>query len=459
MASFSTRTVTVKERKKGSVPWFFIFVILFIVGVIGLIFFFNYLNEKNYGVESHAIILQKIANKVEDSYDNILEDINNENTSSITQNNSIYAQLLGFEELSVIDFVNSSSNILQIINATDFITRNVNIVNGFQSSFKLNTIYYGMAEFMGDTTTVEMQINKDTDGLYIKYLTSTGYKINMFAKYSYKTQSLKEIRVTCSQTPKQSVMLAYNMNFENNDYYALEYYNDNISSNEIGNEIVYKFNTSDLTFDEMMSYSFTNVYMFKGNFKDNSKFEGYSYDYSISTAVEDSIIKTLYDEVYGKLKRFKMYSATDSFISAGRNRISFNIMSNAFICGKNRATLSNVIEGSKIYYAYLFLDFGDLTTVINNVKKEINNQSTLFTDNEAELLQSTSAYLSLSGRKNYTGGLGVYEDVMLTLTNEPMYFYENNKVKILSKFTLSNGSCEVEFVIDKLDNLKLISIN
>lgn len=459
MPSFSTRTVTVKERKKGSTPWFFVFAVLFIAGVACLIFFFNYLDEKNYGVESNATILQKVANKVEDSYINILEDLNNENVSTISKNNSLNAQVLGFEELSVIDFVNNSSTILQIINATDYITRNVNIINGFQSSFEINTLYKGPAQFMGDSTVVQMIMKKDTNGLYIKYSTNTGYKINMLVRYSYSAQSLKQIKITCSQTNRQSVMLAYNMNFETNDYYALEYYNTNIFSTELASAVVSNYNTENLTFDNMMNYPFTDVYMFKGNFKDNSKFKGYIYDYSSSTPIDDSIIAPVYNEIYGKMKNFRMYSAADSISTSINKIISFDFMSNAFEYAKNRVTLSSVTKDLKTYYAYLFLDYGDLTSVIKNVKSEIDKDPSTFTEDEIALIQSASAYLSISGRKNYVGGLGEYNGKTLTLTNEPMYFYENNKVKILSKYTLSNETCDVEFVIDKLDNFKLISIN
>ena len=459
MPSLSTRTVTTKERKNGSVPWFFIFVVLFIAGVACLIFFFNYLDEKNYGVESNAVILQKISNKVERSYTEILEDINNENVSVISKNNSLNAQVLGFEELSLIDFVNNSSIILQIINATDYITRNVNIINGFQTSFQLNSVYFGDASFMGDATTVKMYITKDTNGLYIKYSTTTGYKINIFARYNYKSQSLKELKITCSKNHIKSVMLAYNMNFETNDYYALEYFKTEAFSNTVASDIVFKYNTADLTFDEMMNSSFTNVNIVKGNFKDNTKFNGYSYYNTSYVAIEDSVIEPFYEEVYGKLKNFKMFAVSDDIFRVTGGSISFKLMNKAFSYAENRTKLSSVTENFKTYYAYLFLDYGDLTSVIKNVKNEINKTPSTFTEDEIALIQSVSAYLSTSGRKNYVGGLGEYNDQTLTLINEPMYFYESDKVKILSKYTLSNGTCEIEFVINKFDNLKLISIN
>ena len=134
-------------------------------------------------------------------------------------------------------------------------------------------------------------------------------------------------------------------------------------------------------------------------------------------------------------------------------------MNKAFSYAENRTKLSSVTENFKTYYAYLFLDYGDLTSVIKNVKNEINKTPSTFTEDEIALIQSVSAYLSTSGRKNYVGGLGEYNGQTLTIINEPMYFYESDKVKILTKYTLSNGTCEIEFVINKFDNLKLISIN
>lgn len=459
MASFETRDVKVKERKKGSVPGLFIFVVFFIVGVLGLIFFFNYLEDTRYGTESTAIVMQKVTNAVEDGYVNIVDNINNEDMSAISKNNSINNQIVGFNEMSVIDFVKNSSTVLQLLNATEYLVRNINILNGYESSFDIDTEYFGSAEFMGRQDSVVMKVSQDTDGFYITYDTVSGYRINMCVNYSYKTKKLNELSVTCSKNPTASLMFSYYMNFVNYDYYALEFYNiDNSFSNKVASEIIFKFNTNKLTFEEMMSYDFTNLNVLKGNFKDNSKFVGYSYDVLRSTPIEESLIKPFYDNVYKKVNDLKMFSSSDT-LSNQANDVECDLMGIAFKYAENRSTLTTFISNSKTYYAYLFLDYGELVTVIKNVKNELNNLNSTFDENEIALVQSVSAYLSATGRKSYVGTLGEHNGEMLTLTAEPKLSTENNRVKILTKYILSNGESEVEFVVDKFDNLKLISVN
>lgn len=244
-------------------------------------------------------------------------------TSSVQTSANLASDSLQYVELDKASCYSITLYVPQYINMVDYlfkaITPTNTTPNGFGETFQLNKVYYGVIENSQDDTGAItytdyawVKVTQKTNGIEV-IMKNNDQSANMSMFYEYDYTNNKILSIQYVQVGGRGVIVE-KIDFANDMQYLINFFTESNALSSYAS-LVEEWNQGNLTYDTLVGNTskVDYVQVVKGNITDKYE-ELNAKGYSVNSAwsgepVEETLVKTLYNEAYNTLKNVKIESS------------------------------------------------------------------------------------------------------------------------------------------------------
>lgn len=355
-----------------------------------------------------------------------------------------------FEKSSASEYLWLNNLSSRIIYAVGYLSKNATIENGYANGFEYNKVYMGPAniENYEGVVYIKTEIKNDGVWMYFDFVTEQDnveiiYSITLFADYDFEKEDVNKIKMNYYLKPNVSELWSIEYDFLNNNFKGFQFFDYTFSHTiDEGNEIVSLFQSGKLDYTAITSYYWTHGLLVSGNITDDINklsFNAYEYN-SLNTenTIPQTTIKNFYNVLYTNLSDFKLRTTS----IATNNAILVNYVGDCVSYGWNKAYFDyfKSSEG-QTFYVFTFLEYEEildyLTQLNASLQKDLEAPSFI-----KEIAKAALGYIESRGPTKYTGTLGTYNGIDLSIKH---YFYYSTESQIATYYNIVSNQNYISF--------------